>query len=78
MKTKSILLAIAVLLCSKAFAYDFSAVCESGQTLYYSITSNVEPYTVAVFGMSHYDEPFKTSITGDVIIPSSVNNDGIT
>ena len=29
-------------------AQDFSSVCSTGQTLYYSITSSVSPYTVAV------------------------------
>ncbi|MBO4876304.1 MAG: leucine-rich repeat domain-containing protein [Bacteroidales bacterium] len=80
MKTKSILLAIAVLLCSKAFAYDFSAVCESGQTLYYNITSNEEPYMVEVtfeddgtlFDKSLYEQPSYYDIAGDLIIPSSV------
>lgn len=80
MKTKSILLAIAVLLCSKAFAYDFSAVCESGQTLCYNITSDVEPYTVEVtfeddgtcFDKSSYEQPSYYDIAGDIIIPSSV------
>ena len=80
MKTKSILLAIAVLLCSKAFAYDFSAVCESGQTLCYNITSNEEPYMVEVtfeddgtlFDKSLYEQPSYYDIAGDLIIPSSV------
>lgn len=72
MKTKSILLAIAVLLCSKAFAYDFSAVCESGQTLYYNITSNVEPYTVEVTFENEYGG-YNTPPTGDIIIPENVN-----
>ena len=70
MKTKSIFLAFVVLLCSSAFAYDFSAVCESGQTLYYNITSNVEPYRVEVFKSTLY-------MTGDLIIPESVVHNGI-
>ena len=52
-------------------AYDFSAVCESGQTLYYNITSSTEPYTVAV--ASHSD-----NIVGDLIIPEYVTYNGIT
>lgn len=82
MKTKSILLAIAVLLCSKAFAYDFSAVCESGQTLYYNITSDVEPYTVEVTTEQdlHPDNVgggYNTYPTGNLVLPSSVTYNGI-
>ncbi len=44
-------------------AYDFSAVCESGQTLYYNITSNTEPYTVEVVRDGNNQQ------TGDLIIP---------
>lgn len=70
----------AVICCENAMAYDFSAVCESGQTLYYNITSNVEPYTVEVtfeddgtcFDKSSYVQPSYYDIAGDIIIPSSV------
>lgn len=82
MKTKSFFLAIAILLCSNAFAYDFSAVCESGQTLCYKITSDTMPYTVdvtyeddgTIFDKSFYEfyEPSYDDIAGDIIIPSSV------
>ena len=75
MKTKSILLAIAVLLCSKAFAYDFSAVCESGQTLYYNITSSAEPFTVEVTFENEYGG-YNTHPTGSIIIPENVNYNG--
>ena len=53
---------------TKARAYDFSAVCESGQTLYYRITSNAVPYTVEV---TSGEAP-----KGDLAIPSSVSNNG--
>ncbi|MBQ1654143.1 MAG: hypothetical protein II060_10165, partial [Bacteroidales bacterium] len=41
-------------------AYDFSAVCESGQTLYYDITSNTEPYTVEITS-ENTSEPYYTA-----------------
>ncbi len=69
---------------SSAFAYDFSAVCESGQTLYYNITSNTEPYTVEVTSEIHVVNDFvglanySTYPTGNLIIPSSVTNGDIT
>ena len=65
-----------------AFSYDFSAVCSSGQTLYYTITSRTEPYTVEITYPKHiaggsyysgYDQP-----TGNLVIPESVlHNDSI-
>ena len=60
-------------ICSvSTFAYDFSAVCSTGQTLYYDITSAVEPYTVEVVP----DWPNHT--TGDLEIPESVEYNSIT
>ncbi len=75
---------------SNAFAvdYDFSAVAPSGQTLYYKIITNSNIHEVQVtyprdystysgYGTFHaywygYDTP-----VGDVIIPSIVENDGV-
>ena len=53
---------------TRAFAYDFTAVCETGQTLWYDILSMVPPYTVAVSAPS--------DITGDLIIPATVEHNG--
>lgn len=83
MKTKSILLAIAVLLCSKAFAYDFSAVCESGHTLFYNIISYTEPYTVEITCEHMFSDdvisPYYTDyLIGSLVIPSSVTYNEIT
>ncbi len=70
-----ILLAI---LCVNAMAYDFSAVCSTGQTLYYNITSNVEPYTVEVTS-ENADYPYYTTYpTGNLEIPETVEYNGIT
>ena len=53
-------------------SYDFSAVCESGQTLYYKITSSAEPYTVEVVQeLDYYDD-----LTGNLIIPQYVAYNG--
>ena len=71
MKVKSILLAIAVLLCSNVFAYDFYAVCESGQTLYYEIIST-EPNEVQVVAPSDIGYHGSVEPIGDLIIPSTV------
>ena len=56
---------------SNAFAYDFTAVCESGQTLYYNITSDTEPYTVEVTRKNLVTQ------TGNLIIPESVSYNGV-
>ena len=71
MKAKFIILAFVVLLCSNAFAYDFSAVCESGQTLYYEIIST-EPNEVQVVAPSDIGYHGSVEPIGDLIIPSTV------
>ena len=83
MNKKYFLAVVALLICfaSKAWAYDFSAKCESGQTLYYNITSDDEPYTVEITrpnnstyeSYSGYPEP-----AGSLTIPSSVTYNGKT
>ena len=68
---KELFLAVATLLicfATKAWAYDFSAKCESGQTLYYNVTSSTQPYTVEVAS--------NEAAKGELVIPSSVSNDG--
>lgn len=51
----------------KSKSYDFSAVCESGQTLYYNVTSNIDN-TVEVIGGDN--------LTGNLVIPESINHNG--
>lgn len=67
----------AAMLASQAWAYDFSAASQNGQTLYYNITSSAEPYTVEVvcpeYGYSGYEIP-----SGNLIIPETVFNGEIT
>jgi len=60
-----------------AFASSFSAVCESGQTLYYNITSSTSPYKVSVVNPSSASY-YSAYATGDLTIPSSVTYSGIT
>lgn len=59
--------------------YDFSAVCESGQTLYYTILNDHE---VALDDpqLQGYTAPWGgyTKPEGDLVIPETVNNEGIT
>ena len=56
------------------WSQDFSAVCSTGQTLYYTITSPSAPYTVKV---DMPDEGYSPSITGVLNIPSTVSYEGI-
>lgn len=77
---RTVILVLVSVLYGSAFAYDFSAVCESGQTLYYNITSNVEPYMVEVTYQTEPEYNFDTqeysssysSLSGSLVIPSSV------
>ena len=78
MKTIKIILFIFLIILSEfTWAYDFSAVHE-GQTIYYNITSDTEPYTVEVtFQNSNYEEAFYTDFpNGSLIIPDYVMHNG--
>ena len=76
MKKQVLLLFAAVLFGQAAFAYDFSAVAPSGQTLYYNIQSGstfVEVVTPASSGWGSYTKP-----TGNLVIPNNVTYSGTT
>ena len=64
-----------LLVAGNVFAYDFSAVCSSGQTLYYNILGSVYNHkaevTYACYDQSNYYFGF-TKPTGNLEIPSSV------
>ncbi len=53
-----------------AKAYDFTAICTTGQTLAYSITSDTMPYTVSLVRGD-------ASLSGDIEIPESVEYNDI-
>lgn len=55
-----------------AWAYDFSARCSSGQTLYYTITSSTSPYKVKVVSQNTSAPYYSTYPTGNLTVPSSV------
>ncbi len=64
-----------------SYAYNFSAVAPTGQTLYYTITSSTSPRTVAVtYPSSSSSSPWSgyTMPTGDLTIPSTVSYEGTT
>ena len=66
--------------CGTAWAYDFSAVCSSGQTLYYTITdvSNHYVAVVAPGGNSSSGWNNNTKPTGVLEIPATVVNGNVT
>ena len=72
---KLVFILFAALLCSQAaFAYDFSAVAPSGQTLYYNINGDGVAVTCPSNNFwGSYSKP-----VGDLIIPDSVTYSGIT
>ena len=74
---KLFIVTVLIALKASAFAYDFSAVCESGQTLYYNILNDHEveityPYNGDGGSWLTYPEP-----AGNLIIPSIVEHNGI-
>ena len=71
----------AAMLAGQAWAtdnFDFSAVCSSGQTLYYSIRS-AEPYTVAVTYPKEVDYYYAgyTEPKGNLVIPEEIEYNGV-
>ena len=80
LRTVLFVLLLGVVGMTKGYAYDFSAVCETGQTLYYSITDAENHYVELTCpgdpgwnGWDGYTKP-----TGDIILPEEVEYDGVT
>ena len=73
MKKLFAFLILTVLVTSAYASYDFSAVCETGQTLYYAIRTN---YQVSLIppGMGNWNGYSKP--IGDLIIPETVTSLG--
>ena len=66
---------------TKMYAYSFSAVCETGQTLYYTITDANNHYVkLTCPGFSGHVNCWEgyTKPTGDIILPETVQNGDIT
>jgi len=73
---KKLFLLIAVLLAvgQNAFAYDFSAVAPSGQTLYYNLIDGEAQVTYQQSGS--WDIPGYSNLSGSLVIPDSVEYSG--
>ena len=63
-----------------ANAYDFSAICSTGQTLYYNITDATNHFVELTFPGTVANSDFWTGYTqpsGDITLPSSVTYNGV-
>ena len=62
-----------------AYAYSFSAVCPTGQTLYYNITDAANHYVELTCPGNPYDDPWEGAAkpTGAITLPSSVTYNGV-
>lgn len=76
MKKHILPLLVAIFTAVQAFAYDFSAVSPSGHTLYYKYISKSDKTVELTFEIS-YSEPYETQPEGDLIIPATVENEGV-
>ena len=63
----------------KGHAYDFSAVCETGQTLYYNITDAANHYIQITFPGSFWGWGWEGYIvpTGNIALPENVQYNGV-
>ena len=63
-----------------AYAYDFSAVCSTGQTLYYNIIDATNHYVEITYPGTSTTNPWSgyTKPTGSITLPSTVTNNGVT
>ncbi len=72
---KAVMIGLLLGVAGKAYAYDFSAVCETGQTLYYNIIDAENHYVEVTYpGDDGFLSPWSgyTKPVGSLIIPSSV------
>ena len=74
---KFVMIMLLIGLVGKMYAYDFSAVCSTGQTLYYNITDASNHYVELTSpyynsGWSGYTKP-----TGEIVLPKTVRHNGV-
>ena len=56
------------------YAYDFSATCSTGQTLYYNITNSTSHFVEITYPGTSTSNPWEgyTQPTGNITLPSTV------
>ena len=72
----TVLMTLAINGFAQILNYDFSAVCETGQTLYYQIC-DYNNYQVAIIAPNTTNWNGYVKPIGNLVIPSSVNYDGV-
>ena len=72
MRAVMLILMMGVVGVTEGFAFNFEAVCPSGQTLYYQITDNENHYVTVVSPTSGF-----YILNGEMRIPDVVTNGGI-
>ena len=79
-KLFSFLTMIVLATSAKAYPYHFSAVCETGQTLYYYILPNDNQEVKVTYPYNNTTDPYYgyTKPEGDLIIPETIEYEGIT
>ena len=79
MRAVMLILMMGVVGITEGFAYNFSAECETGQTLYYNIADNVNHYVIVVFPGTSTSQPWSgfTEPSGDMTIPDVVTHGDI-
>ncbi len=81
LRTALIVLLLSVVGMPKVYAtYDFSAVCPTGQTLYYTITDTINHYVaISCPGPETYNDCWSgfTKPAGDITLPESVEYEGV-
>ncbi len=76
----ALLLALSLGMGTAYASYDFSAVCSTGQTLYYNITNATNHYVEITYPGTSTSNPWNgyTKPTGNITLPSSVTSNGVT
>ena len=78
--TALLVLLLSVAGMGKGYAYDFSAVCPTGQTLYYNITDATNHYVELTYPGTAFNFQYWTGFTepiGDIVLSESVSYQGI-
>ena len=76
MTVKAVMIALLMGVAGKVNAYDFSAVCETGQTLYYNIIDAENHYVELTYPGTSFNNPWPNSNEkpiGNIVLPSIVN-----
>lgn len=80
MMVKAVMIGLLLGVMGRMYAYDFSAVCETGHVLYYNITDVTNHYVELTYPGTSTSNPWSgyTKPTGNIILPESVQFNGFT